>query len=51
MKCMELHPLSKFYFINLPQIFNGASSSKRIGCDRKISRDFKHSPRISDSVN
>lgn len=50
MKCMEHYPVNKF-LVNLPQIFNGASSSKRIGCDRKISRDFKHSPRISDSVN
>ena len=34
-----------------PQIFSGASSSRRIGCERKISRDFKHNPRISDSVS
>jgi hypothetical protein len=31
----------------LPQILRGASSSSRIGCERKISRDFKHSPRTS----
>lgn len=34
-----------------PQIFKGASSSSRMGCERKISRDFKHNPRISDSVS
>lgn len=33
----------------LPQIFKGASNSKRIGCDRNISRDFKQRPRISPS--
>lgn len=36
---------------NIPHIFSGASNSKSIGCDRNISRDFKHSPRISASVN
>lgn len=36
---------------DLPQIFNGASNSRRIGCDRKISRDFRHRPRISFSDN
>jgi hypothetical protein len=35
----------------LPQIFNGASSSSRIGWLRKSSRDFKHKPRISVSAN
>lgn len=35
----------------LPQIFSGASNSRRIGCDRNISRDFKHKPRISASVS
>ena len=34
-----------------PQIFRGASSSKRMGWLRKSSLDFKHSPRISFSVN
>lgn len=34
-----------------PQILSGASSSSRMGCERKISRDFKHNPRISDSVS
>ena len=33
-----------------PQIFKGASSSKRIGWLRNISLDFKHKPRTSDSV-
>lgn len=36
---------------NLPHIFNGASSSNKIGWLRKISLDFKHNPLISDSVN
>lgn len=35
----------------LPQILSGASNSRRIGCDRKISRDFRHNPRISASVS
>lgn len=35
----------------LPQIFNGASSSSNIGCDKNISRDLRHSPLISVSVN
>ena len=35
---------------NLPQIFNGASSSSRMGCCRNISLDFKQSPRTSASV-
>lgn len=34
-----------------PQILIGASSSRSIGWDRKIQRDFKHNPRISDSVS
>jgi hypothetical protein len=34
----------------LPQIFNGASSSSKIGWLRKISRDFKHKPRTSFSL-
>ena len=34
----------------LPQIFKGASSSKRIGCCRNISRDFRQSPLTSFSV-
>lgn len=34
-----------------PQIFNGASSSRSIGCDKNISRDFKQRPRISPSDN
>ena len=37
--------------ISLPHIFKGASSSKRIGCDKKISLDLRHNPRISPSVN
>lgn len=37
--------------IKLPHILSGASSSNRIGCDKKISRDFKQSPFISPSVN
>lgn len=37
--------------IDLPQIFNGASNSNRIGCDKNISRDFIHRPRISCSDN
>lgn len=36
---------------NLPQILSGASSSSSIGWLRKISRDFRHNPRISFSVN
>lgn len=31
----------------LPHIFRGASNSNKIGCDKNISRDFKHKPRIS----
>lgn len=34
-----------------PQIFNGASNSRRMGCDKNISRHFKHRFRISVSVN
>ena len=37
--------------IVLPQIFSGASSSRRIGWLRKISRDLMQSPRISASVS
>ena len=33
----------------LPQIFRGASSSSKIGWDRKISLDFRHRPLISFS--
>lgn len=36
---------------NLPQIFNGASSSNRIGWDRNISLDFRHRFLISASVS
>lgn len=36
---------------DLPHILSGASSSSNIGCDKNISRDFKHNPRISDSVS
>ena len=35
----------------IPHIFSGASNSRRIGWERKISRLFKHRPRISLSVN
>lgn len=35
--------------ICLPHIFNGAPSSKRIGCDKNICCDFRHNPRISSS--
>lgn len=34
-----------------PQILRGASSSRRIGWLRKISRDLRHRPRISFSVS
>lgn len=37
--------------LNLPHILSGASNSSSIGCDKNISRDFRHSPRISASVN
>ena len=40
---------SYFIFV-LPQIFRGASNSKRMGCCRNISRDFKHNPLTSFSV-
>lgn len=44
--------LRTFFFAEYsPQIFSGASNSSRIGCERKISRDFRQSPRISDSVS
>ena len=33
-----------------PHIFNGASSSSRIGCWRKSSLDLRQSPRTSASV-
>lgn len=49
MKLMVI--LRKFYAEYSPQIFSGASNSSRIGCERKISRDFRQSPRISDSVS
>lgn len=42
---------TKIIFSNLPHILSGASSSNRIGCDKKISRDFRQSPLISPSVN
>lgn len=32
-----------------PHIFNGASSSKSMGCDKKISLDLRHRPLISPS--
>jgi len=32
-----------------PHIFNGASSSNSMGCDRKISLDLRHRPLISPS--
>lgn len=35
----------------LPQIFRGASSSRRMGWLRKISLDLRHSPRISFSAS
>ena len=41
--------IKKFYF--LPHILSGASSSRRIGCDKKISLDLRHKPRISPSVS
>lgn len=40
-----------FYSNNLPHIFNGASNSSNIGWLRKISRDLRQRPRISDSVS
>lgn len=43
--------LNKKVIRSLPQILRGASSSRSIGWLRKISRDFRHSPRISCSVN
>ena len=43
--------LNKQILVNLPHIFKGASSSRRMGCDRKISRDLRQSPLISPSVN
>jgi hypothetical protein len=42
--CFQLYP------IYIPQIFSGASNSKRIGWLRKISRDLIHKPRTSASV-
>ena len=36
-------------FQNLPQIFNGASSSSKMGCDKNISLDLRHNPLISFS--
>ncbi len=35
----------------LPQILSGASNSRSIGCERKISLDLRHRPRISFSVS
>lgn len=35
----------------LPQILSGASSSRRIGWLKKISRDFKQRPLTSASAN
>lgn len=37
--------------LSSPQILRGASNSKRMGWLRKISRDLRHSPRISLSVS
>lgn len=36
---------------HVPHIFNGASNSSKMGCVRKMSLDFKHSPRTSFSVS
>lgn len=46
-----LHSYIKYKYHYSPHILRGASNSKRIGCERKISLDFKQSPRISFSVN
>ena len=43
--------LSNDYEIFIPQILRGASNSSKMGWLRNISRDFKHKPLISDSVN
>ena len=43
--------LLEFTVATLPQIFRGASSSNRTGWFKKISLDFRHSPRTSDSVS
>lgn len=51
---ITLFCFSNFFLLihsHLPHIFNGASSSNRIGCDKKISRDLRHNPLISTSVN
>lgn len=37
--------------VSLPQILSGASSSNKMGWLKKISRDFRHRPRISFSVS
>ena len=42
--CLSVYPAI------LPHIFRGASSSRRMGCCRKISRDLRHRPRTSDSL-
>ena len=36
---------------SLPQIFRGASSSSKTGCDMKMSRDLRHNPMTSASVS
>ena len=43
----SVEKLDSYY---LPQIFKGASNSNRMGCCKKISRDFRHRPRTSFSV-
>lgn len=48
-KSLMLQKWTRNYYS--PQIFNGASSSNKIGWDRNISRDLRHSPRISPSVS
>lgn len=47
-QCQQYRPFSLEIYI--PQILNGASSSSKIGCCKKISRDFKHRPLTSCSV-
>ena len=44
----KLHQRHRVYS---PQILSGASSSRRIGWLKNISRDFRHSPLISASVS
>ena len=45
-----IRPQEILFWCDLPQILRGASSSSRMGCWRKISRDLRQSPRTSDSV-